>query len=206
MFLSDHIPALFKKGTLKLQESEDGYRRVAEATLMIEPFPVNLAHEMGEEIAVHLFDENGAIRNELESIALNVRAGLQRVTVRHDQALEPIAVLDTASIKDVKATVIEDKKSNRRWMSFSFVLVFSLETKAARNFVLDEFGKTLLWTFVALQGDLLRKADLHDALGRLGGPEGTKVSFGVAGGEMHEIDTEKHKTIAKDLRNKARSH
>lgn len=206
MFLTEFVPALFKKGTLKLQESEDGYRRVAEATLMIEPFPVNLAREMGEEIAVHLFDENGAIRNELESIALNVRAGLQRVTVRHDEALEPIAILDTASIKDVKATVIEDKKSNRRWMSFSFVLVFSLETKAARNFVLDEFGKTLLWTFEALQGDLLRSADLHDSLAKLGGPDGTKVSFGVAGGEMHEIDSEKHKAIAKDLRNKARSH
>ena len=36
MFVTENVPALFKKGTLKLQEMDDGYRRVAEATLMIE--------------------------------------------------------------------------------------------------------------------------------------------------------------------------
>lgn len=205
MFLTEHVPALLKKGTLKLQEVEDGYRRVAEATLMIEPFPHSLAREMGEDIAVHLFDDNNAIRNELDSIALNVRAGLQRVTIRHHEELEPIAIMETASIKDVKATVIEDKKTNRRWMSFSFVLVFSLETKEARNFVLDEFGKTLIWTFHALQGDLLREADLHDAIAKIV-PDGTTASFGVSGGEMHEIDPQAHRQHAKALRDKAKAH
>lgn len=185
MFASENVPALFKKGTLKLQEVEDGYRRVAEATLMIEPFPHQLAREMGEEIAVHLFDDDNMIRVELDSIALNVRAGLQRVTIRQHEELEPIAIMDTASIKDVKATVIEDKKTNRRWLSFSFVLVFSLESKEARNFVLDEFGKTLIWTFHSLQGDLLREADLHESAAKLGelgecsitGPDGESVTF-----------------------------
>ena len=203
MFVTENVPALFKKGTLKLQETDDGYRRVAEATLMIEPFPHQLAHEMGEDIAVHLFDENNQIRPELESIALNVRAGLQRATVRHHEELEPIAIIDTASIKDVKATVIEDKKTNRCWMSFSFVLVFSLESKEARNFVLDEFGKTLIWTFEGLQRDLLNQANLHDSIARMV-PKGATMSVGVSGGEMTEVDPGAHRQRAKELRDKAK--
>lgn len=204
MFLSENIQALFKKGTLKLQETDDGLRRVAEATLLIEPFPAKLARELGEEIAVHLFDDKNVIRTELESIELNVRAGLQNVTVRHDEALEPLAVLTPVSVKDVKATVIEEKKSNRRWLSFSFVLVFSLENKQARNFVLDQFGRTLLWTFEAMQRDLLAKARIHEAAAALGdhgpaaiiGPDGERI-------ECNAEESAKHRKAAKDLRSKA---
>jgi hypothetical protein len=53
------------------------------------------------------------------------------------------------------------------------VLVFSLEEKAARNFVLDEFGKTLLWTFEGLQRELLDAANLHESLAKLGDPSAT---------------------------------
>lgn len=207
MFASENVPALFKKGLLKMTPREDGtYRRVAEATCIIEPFPASLAHEIGEEVASHLFDDAGAIREELESIDLRVRAGLQAITVRHHEELEPCAIISPASIKDVSVTRIEDKKAGRQWLSLSFVIVFSLEEKAARNFVLDEFGRTLVWTFRAMQGELLKSAELHDALAKLGDPSGdgsTTVSFGVAGGEMAEIDPKKHRAEAKRLRDAA---
>lgn len=206
MFVSENVPALFKKGTLKLQETDDGYRRVAEAMLMIEPFPLALARELGDDIADHLWTSDDMIRPELESIELRPRVGLQRITVRHDEVLEPIAILEPVSVKDMKAVVVEDKKTQRRWLSFSFVLVFSLETKEARNFVLDEFGKTLVWGFHALQGDLLREAQIHESIANMV-PEGTTASFGVSGGEMHEIDPAAHKAKAEELRKKAaRSH
>jgi len=209
MFLTADIPALFKKGTLKLVPNEDGdgIRRVAEAMLVIEPFPVKLAREMGDEIANHLFDDDDTIRMELESIDLRVRAGLQNVTVRPDEALEPIAILTPVSIKDVSATVIDDKKTQRRWLSFSFVLVFSLETREARNFVLDQFGRTLLWSFEAMQRDLLRQADLHETAARLGEhgsatletPDGERISF-------DEHTSKKHRQIARNLRDAAKAH
>jgi hypothetical protein len=68
MFLTENIPALFKKGALKLVPAEDGpgHVRVAEATCLIEPFPHTLARELGEEIAAHLFDETNVIRPELD--------------------------------------------------------------------------------------------------------------------------------------------
>lgn len=158
MFVTERVPALFKKGLLKLQETDDGYRRVAECTLLIEPFPLRLARELGDEIAAHLFQDDDTIRPELESIDLRPRVGLQRITVQHDEALEAIVDLEDVSIKDINATVQEDKKSGRRWLSFSFVLTFSLSSRSSRNFVIDEFGKTLLWSFRPLQSDLLASA------------------------------------------------
>jgi len=207
MFLSRNIPALFKKGTLKLVPSDEGgRRRVAEATCVIEPFPAALAHELGEEIAGHLFDETGGIRPELDAIDLRVQSGLQHLTVRHHEELDAIAELSPVSIKDLRVERIEDLKVNRSWLSCSFVLVFSLEEKAARNFVLDEFGKTLLWSFDAMQGELLSQARLHEAIARVGDPSGdgsTSASFGESGGEMHTIDPKKHRAEAKRLRNLA---
>lgn len=168
MFTSENVVALFKKGTLKLTQNEDGeYRRMAEATLLIEPFTEAMARELGDEIAGHLFSEDGRIREELESIDLRVRAGLQHVTVRLDEALEPTAILSPASIKDVSCSLCEDKKMGRQWLAFTFVVVFSLEERAARNFVLDEFGKSLLWSFERSQPDLEGLARVKDAGARL---------------------------------------
>lgn len=204
MFLTANVTALFKKGTLKLMAAEDGgTKRVAEATCLIEPFPYQLARELGEDIAGHLFTEDNALRDELESVDLRVRAGLQRVTVRQHDELEPVASLSPVSIKDVSAKRIEDKSTGRCWLSFSFVLVFSLEDKAARNFVLDQFGTALLWSFERLQGNLLRKAELHEAIARIV-PDNTTVSVGFGGGEMTEIDPKAHRTEAKRLRNAAK--
>ena len=208
MFLSPNVPALFKKGTLKLQTSDEGLRRVAEATLVIEPFPASLARELGDEIAGHLFDDVGSIRPELEGIDLRVRVGLQSVIARHDEALEPIALLVPVSIKDVSVQRIEDTKTQRTWLACSFVLVFSLEERAARNFVLDEFGKTLLWSFTAMQRELLNQAAIHDAIGKMvpsgGGID--SVTFKTPGHEpvtLTREDAKVHRDTAKKLRQAA---
>lgn len=202
MFISENVAAVFKKGTLKLTETDEGYRRVCEATCVIEPFPVELSRELGEEISGHLFNEDGSIREELGAIDLRVRSGVQRVSVRHDEALEPITVLASVSIKDVSVQRVEDKKLGRAWLSCSYVLVFSLEDKRVRNFVLDEFGKRLFWSFEAMQRELLASAAIHESLAKLGDTAGIggSVSFGVSGGEMHKIDPKKHRDIAKQLR------
>lgn len=208
MFVSKMVPALFKKGMLKLVPDDDGgYRRGAEATLVIEPFPAALAHELGEDIAGHLFDEADAIRPELEGIDLRIRAGLQNVTVRHHEDLDPCALLSPVSIKDVSVTRIEDKKTGRSWLSLAFVLVFSLEEKAARNFVLDEFGKTLLWTFAGMQAELLADAEMHEAAARLGEGEGSVTISGPGVGAVKfNKDTAKaDRAIAKKLRDQATS-
>jgi hypothetical protein len=180
---------------------------------LIEPFPVQLARELGEEIAGHLFTDADGIRDEIECVDLRVRAGLQRVTVRQHEDLEPAAVLGPVSIKDVSAKRIEDKATGRSWLAFSFVLVFSLEDRPARNFVLDNFGNALLWSFERLQGELLDKAAMHEAAARLGEMGGT-MTMTAAGPDGSvtgpiEFNTEtakRNRAEARRLRGEAKAH
>jgi hypothetical protein len=211
MFISENVAALFKKGTLKLVMTEDGFKREAEATLVIEPFNPNLAHQLGEDIHDHLFTSDGEIRDELEAIDLRVSVGTQNVVVRRHEELEAVAILAPVTIKDV-AVKRCTKKDEADWLACSFVLVFGLEDKEARAFVLDEFGKRLRWTFEAQQRDLLSQARLHDALATLADPDGsgeTKVSMRMLGGEEVHLDKDaakRHREAAKNLRREARTH
>lgn len=207
MFVTENVPTIFKKGTLKLvPSSEGGLRRVAEATCQIEPFPYTLARELGDEIADHLFTDDNEIRDELEAVGLRVRAGLQTVTVKPHEDLQPVALLTPVTIQDVRAKRMENKDTGRSWLQFSFVLVFSLEDKEARNFVLDEFGKPLLWSFSGLQRELLAQARLHDSIAAIVPSDDTQVSIGVSGGEMHQIDPKAHREAARKLREQAKAH
>jgi hypothetical protein len=115
MFLSEKIPALFKKGTLKLQEDKGDVKRVVEATFLIEPFSPHLAHELGEEIAGHLFDRNDEIRDELDAIDLRLRVGLQKVTARRHEDLDACAVLQPVSVKDASVKRIDEVGSGLVW-------------------------------------------------------------------------------------------
>jgi hypothetical protein len=211
MFVTENVAALFKKGTLKLVPTDDGYKREAEATLVIEPFNPNLARQLGEDIAEHLFTNDDEIRDELELIDLRVSVGAQNVTVRRHEELEAVAILSPCAIKDVSVKRCS-KKDEADWLACSFVVVFGLEDKDARTFVLDEFGKRLRWTFEAQQRDLLSQARLHDALATLADPDGsgeTKVSMRTLGGEEVHLDKDaakRHREAAKNLRQQARPH
>jgi hypothetical protein len=213
MFHSSNVSALFKKGTLKLIQNEDGeWRRVAECTLVVEPLPVELARELGEEVASHLFTDEGRIREELESIDLRVRLGLQHVTARIDPDVErPAALISPVSVKDLSATRCEDKKTGREWITLSFVLVFSLEEKAARNFVLDRFGQALYWTFESMQRELEGIARTKEAAARLakmGAEDGGDVTISIPGADpitLDKTDAARLRQEAADLR-KGRAH
>jgi len=140
-------------------------------------------------------------------VDLRIRCGLQRVTVQAHEELPSVAVLDPVSIKDVTVKRIEDEKANRAWLSCTFVLVFSLESKTARNFVLDEFGKPLLWSFEHLQGDLLSVARMHEAAARFG--EAGDCTLTVPGSDPVTFNAETAKTnreAARKLRDQAKTH
>jgi hypothetical protein len=212
MFVSENVAALFKKGKLSLVPTEDGYKREAEATLVIEPFTPRLARELGDDITEHLFTDDDEIRDELELIDLRVTVGPQNVVARRHEELEPVAILSPCVIKDVSVKRCS-KKDEADWLACSFVLVFGLEDKEARAFVLDEFGKRLRWTFEAMQRDLLSEARLHDAIATLADPDGkgeTTVSVkGPGDTEFTQLDADtakRHRAAAKNLRQQARTH
>lgn len=206
MFISENVEALFKRGKLSLVSTEDGQtRRGAEATLVIEPFTVELARELGEELCGHFYDDDGGIRAELDDIDLIVRLGVQRVTVRTHAEVDAIVQLEPVSIKDLRVKRMTQKRTGAVWLACSFVLVFSLETKAVRNFFLDYFGAYLVWTFQAIQDDLLNRADVHESIARMG--EAGLVSVTGPDGKTVHVDEDlakRHRAKARALRDQAK--
>jgi len=166
MFLTENVPALFKKATLKLVKGDDGgVVRAVEAALVFEPFTPDLAREMGEDIAGHIFGEDDQIRAELSSVDLRPRVGALRITARPHVDL-PAIVLEPVGLRSVSAMVREDEKGGTRWVILTVTLVFSLESKVARDFVLDHFGRQLAWTFEPLQREL-PDLKVAQAMGRM---------------------------------------
>jgi hypothetical protein len=169
MFITTQVRALFKRGALKLITDGDGQiTRVAECQCVIEPFPVALASELGEEVAAHLFDDAGHVRDEIAEVKLRVRVPMQSIEVSSHEELMPVTI-GGVGVKDLGAKRCEDPKAGRSWLEFSFVLVIPLESTTARNFVIDSFGSLLYWSFTPMQRDLFLStvgAELHEAAAR----------------------------------------
>lgn len=172
MFITPHVEALFKKGALKLIRNDDDETiRVCEATCVIEPFTVNLARELGEEVSGHLFDDEGKIRREIDAVSLRVRVPRQRVTVTTHPEVASLATLEHVDVRNVRVTRMEDQKTGREWLACAYELVVPLDSKVARGFVLDGFGRALYWSFEASQMDFLdneSKARVLRSAARLG--------------------------------------
>lgn len=183
MFLTPNVLAQFKKATLKLVKGDGGETtRAAEAALVFDPFTAELAREMGEDLADHLFTADNQIRAELSAVTLRPRVGALRITARPAQDMDGTEI-EPVGLSTVTATVKEDERSGHCSLVLTATLVFSLESKVARDFVLDSFGRSLLWTFEPLQRDLLADAAITESLATLagaGGP-GSSVTFGLAG-------------------------
>ena len=155
MFVTENVLVLFKRAALKLTEVDGETLRLAEATFLIEPFPKELAHELGEDVAMHLFESDGRIAEAVESVGLRLRLGLQTVTVRSHPDAAPTACLHHCAVKACRAERIDElkqgKETGRSWLAFQFVLVFDLRERVHRNFVIDQFGNQLHVSFTSEQ-------------------------------------------------------
>lgn len=176
MFISQHVPTLFKRCTLKIVETDDELTRVAEGACVIEPFTPALARELGEDIAGHLFTDEDQIRPELKGIDMRVRVPLQRVRASRHPELEPV-VLESVIVKDCKVARVEDSKALREWLAFTFTLVFNLSDRITREFVVHNFGSALHLTFEPMQRELLDDvpAAVIDAVARLAPKPGSGI-------------------------------
>lgn len=203
MFLTKNVQCLFKKAALKLETNDEGREcRMCEATLVIGMLSIQLARELGDEIAGHLFDENGGMRHEVDNIMLHVDVGLQRVTFRSHWELEPVAILEPVSIKSLRATREEDLKKGTTWFELAVVVAFELTDKAARSLTIDHFGNPVFLTYESMQHALPLADRIADAITdpnnpavqdfarKVAGSDGGSVSI-EAGGRKISITSEK---------------
>ena len=176
MFTSPNIAMHFKSAALRL----DGKRRVANAQYVLTPLTEDRAQELGELIRDHLFIAGGdQPRVELTKSQFRHDGGLYRLTARLDPAIDPELVVDEVSV--VKMTAQLEEQEDRAWITFTATLRLPLDTKAAREFVINHFDHPVYLTFEPMQDTLLDNAAVLDAAASLG--DLGDVSLSVPGEE-----------------------
>lgn len=163
MFLTPNIRSVFKRATLRREEREDGVVRTARCVFLIEPFLPWMAHELGEDIAEHLFEntaDDSPIRSEITDVSFRLNVGLQRVTVRLHEDLAPVAALDGVVVEGLKVTRQEDEKAGRVWLSAAVTLDVALNGRQAIECVVRTFGEAACLSFTAMQALLAFAPDV----------------------------------------------
>ena len=180
MFTSPNIAMHFKSAALRLDGKVPDQRRVADAQYVLSPLMEVRAQELGELIRDHLFIAGGdQPRVELTKSQFRHDGGLYRLTARLDPAIDPELVVDEVSV--VKMTAQLEEQEDRAWITFTATVRLPLDTKAAREFVINHFDHPVYLTFEPMQDTLLNNAAVLDAAARIG--EHGDVTLSVPGEE-----------------------
>lgn len=157
MFSSANVPMILKRATMVAASNAAGEAtNFAECQLLIEPFDEDRAQELGDEVASHLFTEDGALRPEPESIQLDPRVPLQAVTVSPTvDGSHASGTLRLVEFGALKVTKKQDEKSGKEWLAASQVIRFDLAPTAHRELLVMYFGRCIYLTFEKEQGELL---------------------------------------------------
>ena len=164
MFTSPNIAMHFKSAALRLDGKVPDQRRVADAQYVLTPLTEERAQELGALIRDHLFTADDQPRAELTKSQFRHDGGLHRLTARLDPAIDPELVVVDVSV--VKMTAQLEEQEDRTWITFTATLRLPLDTKAAREFVINHFDHPVYLTFEPMQDTLLNNTDVLDAARR----------------------------------------
>lgn len=170
MFTTRDVWMVIQKATLKITEDDKGVEhRSAQVALVLDPFPMPLAHELGEDVATHFFTEDGAVRQEVSSVSLDPRVPVQRMSVTSAVG-HPGTEIRDVEIRGLSVAKQEDDKSGRVWFKATFNILFGLESKLNQEWLVRCFGLGMNFSFYAEQLSMLDDASAAaKRLGDLGG-------------------------------------
>lgn len=166
MFETACIPMIIQRATLKRETDNDETYRVADLSLLIEPFGHGLAGELGEHIQTHLFADD-AMRPEVEKATLGLRVPDQRVIVASAPDAPALAELKSVSIGSL--VVSRRETEDRAWYRAVIEARIDLRERAVREFLFHHFGELRVFTFMDEQMTMFdgHHATLTDADGRV---------------------------------------
>lgn len=156
MFTTPNLPSLLKRVTFKLVEvpGADTKQRVADVAAVLDPFTPALAHELGEDVAAHLFDEDDDLLPHVRDIRLDVPPLLQRVTVRFAPDLPVDAVFDEVTLRSLQVTRVEAAED--AWYRATVAMHVPLRDAEAQALA-RLFGSLVSLTFEAHQRALFEQ-------------------------------------------------
>lgn len=164
MFLTRDVWMVIKKATLTIAEDNEGVeRRMAEVALVLDPFPMPLARELGEDVADHIFTPDGALRQEVSSITLDPRVPQQCMHATSAVG-HPGTDIRNVDIDSLAVAKQEDKQSGKVWFRATFKARFDLGPKVNREWLVRYFGLGLNFSFDAEQLGLLPETSMRDVV------------------------------------------
>jgi len=155
MFTTPNIQAALKGITLRVEETDDETRRVADCKFLVQPFSVALARELDPAVVQHCFEledetagEAGWVpRPEIADVLFAIGIPLQRLAVRRapDEA-QPATVLPVVGIRKVR---VLRPKPDKPTLGASFVASFDVDGQ------MDELGILIRlwgrWTYLTFE-------------------------------------------------------
>jgi hypothetical protein len=200
------------KATLKMVKDDRGVEHpMAECVLLRDPFPVFLAHELGDGVADHLFS-NDKVRDELKTITLDPYVPQQAITVRETPDSEGVVTLRHVDILTLTCAACQDEDTGERWIKASVRIRFGLAEREHRDFLVRAFGMQLCWSFAVEQRPLPLEAEtpeqteararVKEAGARLAEstPKGSSVTIEVPGLSPVTLDRSDGKRLRQDAR------
>lgn len=205
MFTSENVPVILAKAVLVRGQNADGEATIeAECQIVLEPFREELAHELGDGIASHLFCEHTAaepekIRPELQTITLDPKVPRQKVTVSSTVDGSFISgawrhvSFGALSITRVEKNSLTCLKAVQR-------ISFDIAPKDHRELLIAKFGEILYLSFEAEQGDMFEsvtdrvKAAIEDMRPKPGSGV-TSVGIAVGDGPMTTLHSDGRTTV-----------
>jgi hypothetical protein len=176
MFETACIPMLINKATLRREMDDEESYRVADVTLLLEPFNRELAEELGSHIAAHLFIDD-ELRPEVEKVSLSLNAPDQRVIVASAPDAPALAELMGVAIGALAVT--RKAKEDREWYRATIEARIDLREREIREFLFHHFGEIRVFTFYPEQSPLfgghgvtLTNADTGEVLAEWNGGAG----------------------------------
>jgi len=164
MYRSKDVWMVLKSAKLTTGKDDKGVEhKLAEVQLVIDELPRELALEMGEEVSVHLFSDDGAIRTNLETVTLDPRIPNQRMTVRGGIDMVHTAI-ENVEIVALTARRQVNEDTGKEWISLTTKARFDFAPKGHREWLAMHFGYGQHFTFEAEQGDLLGQAVIDAAI------------------------------------------
>lgn len=157
MFSTRDVWMVVKAAKLSVVEDDRNVEhRMAECQLVIDPLPSELAEQLGENVAGHLFNRDGMARHELATITLDPRVPKQRVSVRQvtDGPHTEIRDVEVLSLTGARQ---EDEKTGKEWIKATVRVRFDLAPKVHREWLSMHFGYGLYFSFDVEQMDMLPK-------------------------------------------------
>lgn len=158
MFVSKDIPCAIRAVALKIEADGDTEKRVAHASIQVEPFTPALAGELGCDVYDHLFQpdphdpERPMPKPEIAEVGFLIRCGLQRIEAKAHPDLKVEAELRNVRIARVRVTRPDP---DRPRLSLGFVLSIELTSRTVMAWVVDAFARVNYLTFTREQLDLI---------------------------------------------------